>query len=109
MTVQIDGVAGDGEAGENDKVSTDVEHLIGGNAGDTLRSLDGDTTPNVFSGGPGNDTLDGGGGIDTLNGEAGARHARRRALARHAERRPEVDTADYSSRTAAVTADLAGN
>ena len=71
VTVVIDGVAGDGETGENDKVSTDVEKVIGGNGGDTLRSLDGDMTPNVFTGGPGNDPLDGGGGIDTLNGERG--------------------------------------
>jgi uncharacterized repeat protein (TIGR01451 family) len=110
VTVVIDGSAGDGEASENDRVSSDVEHLVGGSGGDTLRALETDNVPNTFSGGNGNDLLDGGGSVDSLNGDGGndtldgGDGAVRDLLNGGAG----TDTADYSARAAAVTADLAG-
>ena len=86
-----DGQAGDdGEpaVGEGDTVGVDVEGLVGGSAGDTLT---GNANPGRLDGGAGNDVLDGRLGADNLIGGPGA-----------------ADTVDYSARTAAVTADLAG-
>jgi Ca2+-binding RTX toxin-like protein len=56
--VTLDGSANDGEAGEGDNVSPDVENITGGSGGDEL------------SGGPGANTLSGGGGDDVIVGEA---------------------------------------
>lgn len=90
VTVSVDSVAGDGEAGEDDWVPVENEIVIGGSADDTLSGPLGD---NVFVGGPGrdllrgdagSDTLDGGTGPDTLSGGAG------------------FDTASYRARTAPV-------
>ena len=63
-----------------------IEHIIGSDFADTLRGDDG---ANTIRGGNGNDTLIGGLGNDTLDGGTG------------------FDTVDYSSRTVAVTANLA--
>ncbi len=69
VTVSLDGVGNDGEAGENDFVAGDVENVTGGGNNDTLI---GDGHANRLVGGAGNDTLDGKGGQpDTLQGEAG--------------------------------------
>ena len=68
LTVTIDGIANDGEAGENDNVNTDVEGVTGGDGDDDLTGSNAD---NVLDGGPGNDDLRGGGGNDTLTGGAG--------------------------------------
>jgi Ca2+-binding RTX toxin-like protein len=69
VTVTLDGVANDGETGENDYVASDVETVIGGKSNDTLS---GNAQANTLIGGPGNDTLDGKGGQpDHLLGEAG--------------------------------------
>ena len=87
VVADLDGVADDGEAGENDAISTDVENLTGGSANDRLT---GGVAGNVLSGGSGNDVLDGGAGADLLLGGAG------------------TDTADYTARAAAVTADSDG-
>jgi Ca2+-binding RTX toxin-like protein len=65
VVVDLSSPGGDGEAGENDNVTGDVEKVVGGAAGDTLT---GDANPNVLSGGPGGDTLSGGGGSDVLLG-----------------------------------------
>jgi Ca2+-binding RTX toxin-like protein len=99
LTVTIDGVANDGEAGEGDNVKTDVEMVTGGSGNDSLtgsgsnNSLYGGPGADSLSGGSGNDLLDGGSGPDVLNGGAG------------------TDTADYSSRSAPVylTIDGAAN
>ena len=56
--VTLDGTANDGEAGEGDSVSSDVENVTGGSGGDEL------------SGGPGDNTLNGGAGDDVIVGEA---------------------------------------
>jgi hemolysin type calcium-binding protein len=57
VSVSVDGAANDGEAGEGDQVSTDVENVTGGSGDDNI------------TGGPGADTLRGGGGNDVLVGE----------------------------------------
>jgi Ca2+-binding RTX toxin-like protein len=58
VTVVLGGVGTD--------TASQFEHVIGGNAGDTLT---GDVNDQVIDGGPGNDQLAGGGGNDTLNGQ----------------------------------------
>jgi Ca2+-binding RTX toxin-like protein len=55
VTVSVDGIANDGEAGENDNVQT--EKVFGG-AGDDLFIIDAADTGHDFIGGPGNDTVD---------------------------------------------------
>ncbi len=87
VTLDADGLADDGEAGEADAIDTDVENLVGGSAADRLT---GTTGANVLSGGSGNDVLDGRDGADMLLGGAG------------------TDTADYAARAGAVTADPDG-
>jgi hypothetical protein len=77
LTVQLDNVATDGEAGEFDNVQSNVENIYGGSAGDTLRSfsafsrLEGFGGPDTLEGGDGSDTLIGGEGADSLLGGAG--------------------------------------
>jgi hypothetical protein len=68
VTVTLDGAAGDGEAGENDNVSPDVENVNGGSGNDTLIGADAD---NGLYGNAGNDTLSGGNGSDQLDGGPG--------------------------------------
>jgi Ca2+-binding RTX toxin-like protein len=65
LTIDTDGVADDGQAGENDNVAPDVERILGGLEGDTLTGDDGSET---LDGGPGGDQLNGLGGDDTLEG-----------------------------------------
>lgn len=70
VTVSIDNAANDGAAGEADNVSSDVENLMGGSAGDTL-TASGSNLGNKLLGRAGNDTLntvDGIGGNDTIDG-----------------------------------------
>ena len=68
VTVTLDGVANDGQAGEQDNVL--AENVTGGSKGD---SLTGDAGPNRLHGGPeaGNDTLVGAEGADRLTGGYG--------------------------------------
>ncbi|MEW6582585.1 MAG: calcium-binding protein [Actinomycetota bacterium] len=61
VDLSLDGVANDGEPGENDNLGADVENLVGGSGGDTLRGSD---AANVLDGGRGGDTLIGEGGDD---------------------------------------------
>jgi uncharacterized repeat protein (TIGR01451 family) len=88
IDVRIDGLANDGEAGEDDNVGTDVEDVVGGTGDDTLV---GDAQANLLDGADGDDLLDGGPGADTLIGGAGL-----------------DDAVDYSSRTDPVTVNLDG-
>jgi Ca2+-binding RTX toxin-like protein len=69
VTVDLDGVADDGEAGEADNVGGDVENLIGGSGGDDLT---GSAADNLIEGGAGDDTLRGGAGADVLDGGTGS-------------------------------------
>jgi len=64
--ITIDGVANDGEPGENDNVRTDVESVFGTNGPDDIT---GSSAADVLSGFGGADTLDGAGGDDLLDGE----------------------------------------
>jgi uncharacterized repeat protein (TIGR01451 family) len=87
VSVVLDGVADDGQDGEHDQVSTNVENVLGGSGDDYLV---GDTGANVLDGGGGDDLLDGDLGTDTLIGGAG------------------TDAADFSGRASSVTVSLDG-
>jgi Ca2+-binding RTX toxin-like protein len=69
VTVDLDGIADDGQAAEDDTVGADVENLIGGLGADTLT---GNSAANTLTGGAGDDTLEGGEGADVLLAGAGA-------------------------------------
>ena len=71
VTISLNGVADDGEAGESDNVFADVEELQGGQGADTLV---GNGEANILNGEAGADSLTGGGGVDTFRGGAGADH-----------------------------------
>jgi len=84
VTVDVDGVADDGNsadgpAGARDRVQTDVENVIGGRGADTLTGNAGTSN-----------TLDGREGADVLSGLGG------------------LDTATYASRFSGVIADIDG-
>lgn len=68
LTITLDGTANDGESGESDNVSTDIETVFGGNGNDYL-SATGISTSIQFKGIGGNDTLIGGSGPDSLTGD----------------------------------------
>jgi Ca2+-binding RTX toxin-like protein len=68
VSVTLDGVANDGQAGEGDNVGVDVETVLGGVADDTLV---GNAAANTLIGDSGNDNLQGSGGDDYLNGGYG--------------------------------------
>ena len=70
VTVDLDGTADDGNADDSgaDNVLPDVEHVAGGDGGD---SITGGSAPETLEGGPGGDVVDGGGGQDTLDGGDG--------------------------------------
>jgi Ca2+-binding RTX toxin-like protein len=81
LRVDLDGVADDGESGEQDNVEPDVEDVIGGSDDDTLTGsgaanlLDGRNGDDRISGAGGDDVLDGGAdnpGSDSLDGGAGS-------------------------------------
>jgi Ca2+-binding RTX toxin-like protein len=82
VTVDLDGVADDGEVGEGDTVGDDIEGITGGGGDDTLT---GGSSDGAIDGGPGNDTLDGGAGADELSGG------------------PGTDLLSYASRTTPVS------
>ncbi len=85
VTVSLDGNANDGEDGENDAVSSDIENAVGGD---------------------GDDTLIGSSGVNTLDGGAGNDRIRSGAAADVSIGGPGVDVADYSDRTAAVSVSI---
>jgi hypothetical protein len=72
-----DGLANDGEAGEHDNISSNVEELRGGLGNDALTAgpadsrLEGDLGNDVLIGGPGSDNLSGGDGTNTMSGGDG--------------------------------------
>ncbi|MBB2943201.1 Ca2+-binding RTX toxin-like protein [Actinoplanes lutulentus] len=77
VTVDLDGVADDGLAGERDLVGADIENIYGGSRNDRLtgnnaaNAIDGAAGDDVIFGGGGNDQLDGTEGRNKLYGEAG--------------------------------------
>ena len=68
LKLDLDGIADDGAAGENDMLAADIENLTGGKGNDWIV---GNGANNVIRGGAGNDTLEGSSGNDTLYGDAG--------------------------------------
>ncbi|HEX8911066.1 MAG TPA: C2 family cysteine protease [Humisphaera sp.] len=68
LTITLDGVRDDGEAGEADNVMADVENALAGSGNDRVV---GSASANRLFGGGGNDTIWGAGGTDELFGEAG--------------------------------------
>jgi Ca2+-binding RTX toxin-like protein len=73
LTISLDGVANDGEAGEGDNVKGDIENLVGGAGADHIA---GNAMDNILYGmwsgsADGNDVLTGGGGSDLLSGANG--------------------------------------
>jgi Ca2+-binding RTX toxin-like protein len=68
VTVTINDASGDGSAGENDNVRTDIENVIGSDFND---SITGSAATNELDGGPGNDDIHGGANNDTLVGDTG--------------------------------------
>jgi Ca2+-binding RTX toxin-like protein len=92
--VDLDGAADDGQAGEGDRVATDVESMVGSSHDDTLV---GNAANNSIQGGPGRDQLFGQDGFDTLDGGTGADTL---------SGGNDVDTITYESRTALVSVNL---
>ena len=115
LTITIDGIANDGETGENDNVKPDVEDIDSGTGND---SIVGSGSNNRLKGGSGNDTISGGGGddvligelgIDTLNGDAGNDTFNEEAVSNGADTfngGAGIDTVDYSLRTTNITVTL---
>ena len=68
LSIDLDGNADDGQAGEGDRVERDVDRVVGGPFADRLASI---TGTHSFFGGPGDDTLAGGSGVDRLYGQTG--------------------------------------
>lgn len=68
VTVTLDDVANDGQAGEGDNVHSDVEQIFGGNGRDVLQGTPG---PELIDGAGGNDTIVDGGGRDRVYGGPG--------------------------------------
>ena len=77
VTVTLDDVKNDGEAGELDNVGGDVDGVDGGFSSDNLTGSDGGDTlrgnagTDAIDGGAGNDRLEGGNDADTLTGGSG--------------------------------------
>lgn len=77
LTISLDDVANDGEAGEVDNIRVDVEDVEGGAGNDVIRGnslanqLRGNDGRDSLYGGKGNDSLTGGNGNDRLYGEDG--------------------------------------
>ena len=68
LKLDLDGIADDGAAGENDMLFADLENLTGGKGNDWIVGNGGN---NVIRGGAGNDTLEGSSGNDSIYGDAG--------------------------------------
>jgi hypothetical protein len=68
VAVTPDLLSNDGVSGEYDNVTSSVERVVGGGAGDQLT---GGSADNVLEGGPGDDVLAGGDGADRLLGGEG--------------------------------------
>ena len=115
VKVTIDGVADDGEVGEQDNVTAATEDITGGSGNDSLSgnagsnilrglggndSLYGREGDDVFIGGDGDDRQLGHDGNDRFLSEAGADGRDR--IAGHGG----LDHVDYSARTTAVSVDL---
>ena len=68
LQLGLGSIADDGETGEHDNLSTDLETILGGSAGDGITTRDGNQR---IVGGGGNDLIDTGNGNDTVDAGAG--------------------------------------
>jgi Ca2+-binding RTX toxin-like protein len=93
---------GDGESGEGDDVTSDVEKVLGGSAGDTLTGSSG---ANTLLGAGGDDRLFGSGGSDTLDGGSGDDRLDGGSGADSITGGDGSDTLDYSARSGSLTVD----
>ena len=108
LTITIDATANDGETGETDKVSTDIEVVKGGSGNDTIT---GSAAADTIYGGAGNDTITGGLGNDTLYGDAGNDTFDEGSATSGADTingGAGTDTVSYGSRTNDVTVAISG-
>src|SRR5436305_1744540 len=109
LTVSLDGLANDGEAGEKDNVGSDVDVVIGGSAGDAItgsggsNDLYGGPGDDLLHGGSGNDRLFGGTGTDNLGGDGSNDTLDGGSGGDVLAGGSGTDTADYSSRNAPLT------
>jgi RTX calcium-binding nonapeptide repeat (4 copies) len=69
VNADLDGLADDGEHGQNELISAEVENLVGGSGDDVLT---GNGRDNLLAGGAGSDVLDAGPGHDYVDGDEGS-------------------------------------
>jgi Ca2+-binding RTX toxin-like protein len=78
VNVTLDGLANDGEAGEDDNIGADIGEVDGSAFNDVMAAgatgviLNGGGGDDTITGGPGNDTLIGSAGNDTITGGLGS-------------------------------------
>jgi Ca2+-binding RTX toxin-like protein len=106
IVASLEGVANDGEAGENDFIAADVEAVQGGSGKDTLYA--GFLINSILKGGSGDDTLVGYAGNDLLMGEAGTDSLRPGSGKDNAYGGSGQDTVSYAERLNPVTVTLDG-
>lgn len=69
LSLSLDGVANDGQPGENDNIGPDVTTVLGGDGADVIT---GNGYANAFAGDSGDDVITGAGGDDRLFGGSGS-------------------------------------
>ncbi len=106
VTVSLNSLDGDGEAGESDNVYDDVENLEGGSGADTLIGQAALPVSNNFDGNGGGDTLDGGAGDDSADGGAGDDIVIGDLGSDQYLGGSGIDVLDYSNRSGEFTEDL---
>ena len=100
VSVNLDGMANDGQTGQTGNVAADIETIRGSEGDDRLTAGANAVTllagggDDVLQGGPGNDLLGGGQGSDMLDGGTGADQIMGDE---------DLDTVTYASRTTPVT------
>ena len=109
VEVTLDGFVGDGEAGENDNVASDIENIVGGHGDDTLvgtngvNKIYGGSGSDIVSGLGGNDVLDLGDGDDTVDAGV-AKDGADKILGGNG-----VDVVSYADRTAVLKVTINGS
>ena len=103
LSVDLDGNADDGTAGEGDRVEADVDRVTGGPFDDRIAAISGTHT---LIGGAGNDVLAGGSGVDRLEGDAGDDRLNGGVGADVLDGGEGNDVADYAGRFDPVSLDL---
>jgi Ca2+-binding RTX toxin-like protein len=103
IVASLNGVADDGNVGENDFIASDVEGIQGGSGKDTLLGND---SLNILKGGPNDDSLDAYGGPDLLMGEGGKDLLRPGFGTDNVYGGSDPDTVTYSERSNPLTVTL---